>query len=125
MHKDTEYDSMTFKEVTDRLACNLRPSNHFMQVDMLLNSRIQVAQENSIHYLISKEKLIGLIYPEMSMQKKIYHIIVGLRKTFLDQVFLEKFKTIEDLKSKLHSLLNRDFLLQKRSCGNSSQVKNT
>lgn len=68
-----------------------------MQVEVILNSRIQGADEIPIHYLIQKDKLIQQLSPEMSVKKIIYFIIVVYANHFSNKCHWRNFSRLSNL----------------------------
>lgn len=96
LHSQEDFIALTFKQLTDKM-CD--PISHVVQIESLLDTRKQVGTESPIQYVIQKEKLNTTIKPDMPVDKRIYHILAGLKKNFLDECSLHKFGSVDELKT--------------------------
>lgn len=110
MMKEPTWKDTTYTDVVERISELIMPQTHEILTEQRIQERMQLSFERPTVYLLAKRKLIEELAPEASTAKKLFYIMVGLTKEYLDQVAHDSFKTIDELKDKLIELESKKFL---------------
>lgn len=95
----------------DKISDQLRPITHVVQVENLLNARIEMEIESPFQYVIQQDILIQELCSDIPPEKRIYHIIVGLREKWTN--FFTKHKICGGIKIKTTRIDEQRFFMQK------------
>ena len=112
MMKEPSWQNTTYEQVKERIEELITPLDNEISAERKIQERMQFPSEKPTLYFLAKRKLIEELAPEASIQKKLFYIMVGLSKEYLDQVAHTAFTTVEELNDKLKELESKKFLFE-------------
>ena len=108
------WDDLTFKEVKDKLISSFTPKLHPISVEFQLASRTQLPSETVRQYFTAKRRLMKSLNPEMSLEKQIFYLTLGLKRELMSKLTNKTFNSIQSLQDYLETFEAGEILLGKR-----------